>query len=235
MTQVNLVSVVMPVHNQADHIRGVVAEYEAALDRLRTPHELVLVVNGCRDDSLAVCQGLAKEYPSVRVVHRVKGGWGLAVRQGLAEARGDLLCYTNTARTAPQDLTLMILYGVVYPNVVLKANRKIRDSWVRRIGSLLYNLEVRAFFDLNTWDVNGTPKVFPRAFGGLLKLTCDDDLLDSEFVATCRREGYPIVEVPIFSSRRHGGVSTTGLRSAVRMYRGAYRLWRASPGSKNPQ
>lgn len=226
---VGLVSIILPVYNQADHIRGVVAEYEAALTRVQTPRELLLVVNGCRDDSLEVCQGVAKEYPTVRVVHSSKGGWGLAVRKGLAEARGDLLCYTNTARTAPQDLTLMILYGVVYPNVVLKANRKIRDSWARRVGSLLYNLEVRAFFDLNTWDVNGTPKVFPRAFGKLLELTRDDDLIDSEFVATCRRENYPIIEVPIFSSRRHGGKSTTSLRSAARMYHGAYRLWRTFP------
>lgn len=224
---VELISIILPVHNQADHIRAVVAEYEAALAKIQNPRELLLVVNGCRDRSLEVCQELAKQFPTVRVIHSVKGGWGLAVRLGLKEARGDLICYTNTARTAPQELTLMLLYGVVYPNVVLKANRKIRDSAIRRIGSLLYNLEVRAFFDLNTWDVNGTPKVFPRSFGKLLELTRDDDLIDSEFIAVCRREEYPIMEVPVFSSRRHGGKSTTSWRSALRMYHGAYRLWRA--------
>ena len=35
-----------------------------------------------------------------------------------------------------------------------------------------------------------------------------------------------MVEVPIFSYRRHGGRSTTNLGSAFRMYWGAYRLWR---------
>ena len=45
----------------------------------------------------------------------------------------------------------------------MKANRKIRDNWRRRLGSLLYNLECRALFDLANWDINGTPKVFPRA------------------------------------------------------------------------
>ncbi len=225
----DIVSIILPVYNQADHVSLIVAEYEAALARLPRPHELLLVVNGCRDDSLDVCRRLTRQYANVRVVHSEQGGWGLAVKHGLREARGDLLCYTNSARTSPQDLTLCLLYGVVYPNAVLKANRKIRDSWLRRVGSLAYNLEVRAFFDLNTWDVNGTPKVFPRTFGKLLELTRDDDLIDSEFVATCRREGYPIVEVPIFSSRRHGGRGTTGVYSAVRMYYGAYRLWRTFP------
>ncbi len=122
----------------------------------------------------------------------------------------------------------MLLYGVVNPGVVVKANRKIRENWRRRMGSLLYNLECRALFDLSYWDINGTPKVFPRQFDKLLALTRDDDLIDAEFNVVCRREGYPMLEVPIFASRRHGGTATTNYRSAVKMYWGAYQLWRRS-------
>jgi len=85
----------------------------------------------------------------------------------------------------------------------------------------------RSLFDLSSWDVNGTPKIFPRSFGALLGLERDDDLLDAEFCAVCRRRDYPMIEVPIFATRRHGAKSTTGLRSAVAMYIGAYLLSRA--------
>ena len=44
-----LVSVVLPVHNQADHIGTVVREYLEPLDRLGMPYEIVLVPNACRD------------------------------------------------------------------------------------------------------------------------------------------------------------------------------------------
>lgn len=221
-----LVSIVLPVYNQADHIAAIVEEYEASLARVQDPHETLLVVNGSRDDSLAVCQSLAEKHPALRVLHSESGGWGLAVKLGLREARGDLLCYTNSARTNPKDLVLLVLYAITSPGVVVKANRKIRDSWMRRLGSLLYNLECRALFDLSYWDVNGTPKVFPRQFDRLLALSRDDDLIDAEFNVICRREGYPVLEVPIFSKRRHGGKSTTNIRSAVKMYWGAYHLWR---------
>jgi hypothetical protein len=110
---------------------------------------------------------------------------------------------------------------------VIKANRKMRESFRRRLGSLLYNLECRAFFDLPTWDVNGTPKVFPRSFDKLLQLTCDNDLIDAEFNAICRREEYPVLEVPILVTKRHGGKSTTNYLSAVKLYWGAYELWRS--------
>ena len=224
----SLISVVLPVYNQADHVGLVVREYEDALARLPVPHELVLVVNGSTDDSLNVCRKLEAELDAVRVVNSDAGGWGLAVRLGLDAARGDLLCYTNLARTSPEDLTLLLLYATVQPDVVVKANRKIRDSATRRIASLLYNLECRALFDLSYWDVNGTPKVFPRSLEKLMGLSRNDDLIDVEFNVICRREGYRLLEVPIFSVRRHGGLSTTVYFSAAKLYWGAVRFWRST-------
>ncbi|MFL5327674.1 MAG: glycosyltransferase family 2 protein [Gemmataceae bacterium] len=221
-----LVSVILPVHNQADHIREIVEEYLAALKTLPVNHELILVPNNCRDATVEVCAALAKEYPTLRLVVSERGGWGLAVKAGLLVAQGDWICYTNSARTAPEDLTLMVMYALTHPAVVVKANRKIRDNWRRRLGSLLYNLQCRMLFDLSNWDINGTPKVFPRTFAKLLDLSRDDDLIDAEFSAICRREGYPMLEIPIFSQRRHGGKSTTNYNTALKLYVGAFQLWR---------
>jgi glycosyltransferase involved in cell wall biosynthesis len=215
------VSIILPAYNQADHIERLLNGYRVELDRLSLAYELVVVPNGCRDDTAGRCRDLAARHPRLRVVELELGGWGRAVRAGIEAATGDLLCYTNSARTSPQLLTMMLLFARAYPNVVVKAQRTIRDSWRRRAGSLLYNLECRVLFDLATWDVNGTPKVFPRSFEALLGLTRDDDLIDLEFVATCRERGYPIVEVPALVTVRQGGRSTTNYRSAWRMYRGA--------------
>ena len=121
----------------------------------------------------------------------------------------------------------MLEYALAHPNVVVKSNRKIRESWRRRLGSLLYNLECRALFDLSAWDINGTPKIFPRAFTRLMALTRDDDLIDAEFNVVCRRENYSLIEVPVFSYKRHGGRSTTNYRSAWKMYAGVFQMWRA--------
>jgi hypothetical protein len=74
--------------------------------------------------------------------------------------------------------------------------------------------------------VNGTPKVFPRSFSKLLELERDDDLIDVEFLVACLREGYPLIEVPILATERHGAESTTSYRSAVRLYTGAWRMKR---------
>lgn len=225
MTQ-PLISIVLPVYNEAGYVESVVDGYREALQKIPHPYEIILVPNGCRDNSSQICRAIAEREPSVRVVESDRGGWGLAVKLGLQRARGQILCYTNLARTSAEDLALHLLYAIAHPQTVVKANRKIRDNWRRRLGGLLYNIECRTLFDLSCWDINGTPKVFPRAFDKLLALTRDDDLIDAEFNLICRREGYPLLEVPIFARGRHGGKSTTSYSSALRMYRGAYRLWR---------
>jgi glycosyltransferase involved in cell wall biosynthesis len=223
-----LLSVVLPVHNQESHLAAVVAEYEEALSGIQVCHELLLVENGSRDGSLRVCRELSDRFEHVNVLESEPAGWGRAVRTGLAAARGDLLCYTNSARTGAQDLLLFVLYASVYSHVVIKANRRVRENWRRRLGSLLYNIECRTLFDLTVWDINGTPKVFPRAFDRLLHLSRDDDLIDCEFNIVCKREKYPVIEVPIVSTRRHGGRSSTNYLSALKMYVGAHQLWRST-------
>jgi glycosyltransferase involved in cell wall biosynthesis len=227
-----LVSIVLPVYNQADHIERVIAEYDDALARaLKVEREFILVVNGTGDDSYERCCRLAAERPGVQVLRSEPRGWGTAVKRGVAHASGDIICYTNSARTSAHDLALVILYATLDHHVVVKASRKIRESGLRRFGSLLYNLECRALFDLANWDVNGTPKAFPREFAKLLTLTRSDDLIDLEFNIICRREQYPMIEVPIFSRLRHGGRSTTNVGTAWEMYWGALRLWRERKGA----
>jgi len=219
-----LTSIVLPVHNQADHIEDVVQGYSQALDSLTGEYELLLVPNMCSDASERVCAELAEAHQPVRSEPIAGGGWGRAVKAGLSAAEGEMLCYTNSARTSPEILTLMLAYSLAYKDVVLKANRRIRDSLVRRAGSVLYNIECRVLLDLASWDINGTPKIFPRSFGRLLDLHRDDDLIDAELLAVCAREGYPVIEVPLLLTQRHGGRSTTNLRSAARMYWGAVQL-----------
>ena len=148
------------------------------------------------------------------------------MRHGLAQATGDLLCFTNCARTTLRDLLMLLLFGSVHPDCVIKANRKIRESVRRRLGSLIYNLECRALFDLPYWDVNGTPKVFHAAARETAGLTRDDDLIDLEFNVICRREDYRVVEVPIVSERHSSSPSTTGVASGVRHVWGAWRMKR---------
>jgi glycosyltransferase involved in cell wall biosynthesis len=237
MTAEPFFSVVLPVYNQVDHLQHIVDGFHAALENLRHPFELILVVNGSADGSLQVAHRLAALHPSVQVHADPQPGWGRAVRLGLGAARGEVIAYTNSARTTPFTLTAMLLLAIANPRHVIKANRRLRHPVLRRIGSVLYNFECRSLFNLATWDINGTPKIFHRDLVQQLDLQEDGDLIDLEFIVKCERLGREILELPIVSGERHGGTSTTGVASALRLYWGGLRLWRTlgspapSPGA----
>src|SRR5687767_5722350 len=135
---VPLVSIVLPLHQQADQVEEIVETYERALCRLPASHELLLIVNGSSDGTMAACEALGDRWSHVHAHEISEAGWGRAVRFGLTKAAGDVLCYTNAARTTSDDLVRLLEHGVTNQSVVVKANRKIRDNWRRRLGSLLF-------------------------------------------------------------------------------------------------
>jgi len=218
-------SLILPIHNQADHIAQVISGFLADFAKLERACELVLVPNGCRDASVEICAEWAQRRPdAVQMVVLERGSWGIAINAGLEVARGEVVGFTNSARTRPETATLMLAYAIAYPETALKATRRIRESALRRLGSVIYNFECRRLFDLATWDIDGTPKFFPRKFHHLMHLSSAGELYDLEWMRACRYAGYPIVEIPIFPTERYGGRSTTNLRSAARMLWGAYAL-----------
>jgi glycosyltransferase involved in cell wall biosynthesis len=234
MSDQPLISVVLPCRNQADHIGRIVPEYAGALERAGMRFELVVVPNASRDETETRVRELAAADPRVRCVANPRGGWGLSVRVGLAAARGEILSYTNTARTEPGSVPDFVRRQLEHPGSLVKAARRRRNAPLREVGSWLYNLEARLLFGARCDDVNGTPKVFERRLYDRMALAQDGDLLDLELIAQATRLGVPVVDLPTFGFHRHGGKSSTTFRSAWRMYGGALglrlRLPRPGPG-----
>jgi glycosyltransferase involved in cell wall biosynthesis len=229
-----LISVVVPVHNEASHVVSMAEDLMSGLRGVGAAFELVLVPNACRDNTEEICRALGHADPAVKVAAIERGGWGVAVKHGLAHASGDILCYTNGARTGGRDLAIIVARALANPDSVVKATRILRENWSRRMGSLLYNVECRLLFHLPFGDVNGTPKAFPRKYAPLLNLTRDDDLIDVEFSRIVASERYPMLEVPIVSTNRRSGKSTTNYSSAFKMYLGALQMaWSAHDSPSN--
>ena len=85
-----LISVVLPVYNEAEALQQLVGELSEALRPCRGHCELVFVDDGSSDASPALLDELAAEHAHVRVVHLSRNfGHQAAVHAGLHHARGD--------------------------------------------------------------------------------------------------------------------------------------------------
>ena len=220
-----LISLVLPLSAGDASTGANVQEYAVTLPELGSPAEIVLVGNGS-DEVDRLCRTLARDHPEImRICPEKSSGWGQAVRSGLRAAAGDVLAYTNAARTPPEALITALTYALGDEHVVVRTNRRTRDTLLQKLGSLAFNVECRLVLGVSSWDVNGTPKVFRRSHTRLLELRREDDLIDAEFTVVCERAGYPVVEVAQLV-RPDGGRRSVDLRTALRMYAGVYQLRR---------
>ena len=87
--QAPLLSLVVPVYQEADNIRAFLRDVEA---KVREPHEVLIVYDFPEDNTLPAIASLDPPCPSVRLVHNTLGRGVLnALRAGFAASRGDVV------------------------------------------------------------------------------------------------------------------------------------------------
>jgi dolichol-phosphate mannosyltransferase len=106
MTQRALISLVVPVFNEAECIAQFHARAAAALEALPDcDHELIYVDDGSRDRSCLILRDLARGNPRVRIVKFSRNfGHQIAITAGLDHAKGDAVVFIDADLQDPPEL-----------------------------------------------------------------------------------------------------------------------------------
>ena len=88
-----LISVIVPVYNAEEYIKRCV---ESIQNQTYSHFELILVNDGSRDNSLALCQALAAQDERIVVLDRPNGGASAARNTGLAHMRGQYIVFVDS-------------------------------------------------------------------------------------------------------------------------------------------
>jgi hypothetical protein len=82
------------------------------------------------------------------------------------------------------------------------------DGFTRKVVSVAYNaLANLAYGGLGSIDINGTPKIFPRAYLARMRLESRDWFLDPEIMIKAKRLGLDVFEMNVLAHMREGGTS----------------------------
>src|SRR5437868_5234358 len=100
------VSIVLPAYNEEAVIEETVTSLAAAMQSSGFAHELRVVDDGSRDATWSKLQALMQSYPSLRPIKNTgPGGFGMAVRAGLASFEGDaVIIAMSDGSDSPQDI-----------------------------------------------------------------------------------------------------------------------------------
>jgi len=209
-----------------------------ALDRLERPYEVIVVIDGATD---ATGEELARHGLRVRTSSYARNrGKGYALRQGLAEAEGEVVAYIDADMELHPDgigrlLTLLERGG----HDAAIGSKRHPDSRVhyptfRRVQSAAYLMLVRMLFGLAVTDTQTGLKVLRADVvrQALPLLDRNGFSFDLELLVVLRQLGASIVEGPVELDYRFE--TTTNLRAAGAVLRDTMGIW-LQHGGRRPR
>lgn len=228
----------IPAYNEEQRIGPVLREFAAYFERAYPDRfQLVVVLNGCRDNTLGVVQDAAKEFRSIRALNfPAPIGKGGALIEGLKLASAaDLIGYVDAdGATSPEAFHHLVkrlddtgadctIGSRWLPESVLHQSQ----TQLRRFISRGFHYLVEVLFWMGIKDTQCPAKVARRE--AVQKIHSDlrvaDLAFDVNFVYSLKHAGFTVVEIPIEWTDKIGSKVTQSLvRSSLVMALSVVRL-----------
>jgi len=207
------VSIVIPVYNEAENLRDLVAEVKAAMDRQPRSYELLLVDDGSRDGSRAILRELATEHPWLRPLSLIRNyGQSTALQAGFDSARGDfIVTLDGDLQNDPVEIPRLLAMLDEDPDVsVVSGWRKDRQdrALTRKLPSRIANQVISTVTGVHLHDYGCALKAYRREVIANLRLYGE---MHRFIPALAVEAGGRVVEVPVLHRARTRGVSKYGL------------------------
>jgi len=209
-------SVVIPVHNEAEPIAALLDEIAACLDGA-LDYEIVVVDDGSSDTTPRVLQECRARLPRLRVLRqRQRSGQSAAIASGVAAARAPWIATLDgDGQNDPADLLKLYreMQRAQDPGLLIAGYRRLRrDSLLRRFSSRIANRVRSALLADQTPDTGCGLKLFSREM--FLSLP-QFDHMHRFLPALVLRQGGRVASVEVNHRERRLGRSKYGVHNRL--------------------
>jgi glycosyltransferase involved in cell wall biosynthesis len=212
-----VLSVVVPVYNEAENVWLLFQQLKAALQSFNEEAEMVFVDDGSTDATYSLLKRLNQDDVSVIVIRLSRNfGQTAALAAGIAHARGEIIVTLDgDLQNDPNDIPRLLAklnegYDVV---AGWRVNRQDRFL-TRRLPSMIANWLISVTTKVKLHDYGCTIKAFRGELAKSLSLYGE---LHRFIPALARDLGAMIVEIPVNHRPRSNGKSKYGLSRTVRV------------------
>ena len=242
-------TIVVPQYNELSNLKkGLLHEAFDYLKNLKFRYEVLIVDDGSTDGSLDYLKQNYSDNPNLKIVEAPHGGKPKAIHEGIKQAKGEYLLFTDMDQSTPLfELDKLLKLLPEYSVVIGSRGKKRKDSGLfRKIASFLFSTfrkslilgyidDTQCGFKLFKTDV--LKKTFPKlnAIQEKPHAGWSVSAFDVELLYFLDRQGYKIKEVKV--EWRDEDVSDTKHRKffkesvdmlkqiitiTIRRYRGVY-------------
>jgi glycosyltransferase involved in cell wall biosynthesis len=221
------VSFVMPCFNEEGVIGYTIPQLLAAFEKAGIGVELIAVDNGSTDETGRVIQELAAKHPIVPHKVEVNQGYGHGILSGFTRATAPWVGVVHSDGQVDAEDTVRLFEAIRHSKQLTlgKVRRRFRmDGFLRKIVSIAYNgLVVLLWPRLGSIDINGSPKILPRALLDALDLKSKDWFLDPEIMVKSHYLGARVLEMNVFARMRGSGLSHVRASTCVEFFKNLIR------------
>lgn len=190
----------------------------------------ILVVDGGHDGTGRIVQEVAQSCPAVQYLPNPNDrGKGHAMHVGLAAARGQLIAQIDAdLQFLPEELPLILeplrqdQADVVLGSRFASGAKRLPGSTpaVRTFGNWVTSHYASVLFGCRMTDVLAGMKAWKRIVTERVRLTAENCSYDAELPVKAVRAGFRVIDVPITTDARQGGVSAIHvIRDGARILR----------------
>ena len=225
----------IPAYNEEQRLKPVLRDYaEYFKCRYQGKFQIVVVLNGCVDDTIGVVQRVAREYPAISALEfPAPIGKGGALIEGLKLAPlADLIGYVDAdGATAPpafhdlirrMDNADCVVGSRWLPGSVLHQ----AQSNKRRFASRLFHMAVQFFFWMGIHDTQCGAKVMRRAAVERIHpfLRLADLAFDINLLYSLKKAGFQVMEAPTEWTDKMGSKVSFNVKTSLNMLLSIVRL-----------
>jgi dolichol-phosphate mannosyltransferase len=211
----DMLSVVIPAHNEEGDIRATVEGVAAALREAGIRYEILVVNDNSGDRTEKIGRELARADPAVRCIScEPPNGFGFAVRRGLADFRGDAVAiFMADGSDAPADLVAFYCklregYDCVFGSRFARGGRVVDYPILKLVLNRLGNRFIQLLFRIACDDMSNAFKMYRRTvIAGIQPLLAQHFNLTVELPLKSIVRGYRYAVVPNTWINRKQGVS----------------------------
>ena len=130
----NLISIVLPVHNEFDNLQTLLEEWDSELKNISAiKHEFVIVEDGSTDGTKELIIKLQNKYPIKNLSSDQKRGYSKAVLDGIKASSGKYILCTDSDNQIKVQSLIDNIDQLPAKNLFLFGNRNPRNDPANRI------------------------------------------------------------------------------------------------------
>ncbi len=228
MSSLIRLSVIIPAYNEASRI---IQTLETIQDYFRENNdevEVIVVDDGSRDNTAAIVEQLSERWNQLRLIRNPGNlGKGYSVRNGVLQAKGEIVLFTDADLSAPITETPKLIDPIrrnlcdisFGSRAIDRSLIGVHQSAMREFSGRIFNLLVQMLTGLSFKDTQCGFKAFRRepVVSVFEQQRIMDFGFDPEILYIARKRGLRLLEVPVKWSHVEG-TKVHFLKDSIRMF-----------------